>query len=216
MIQALNNGTAIDGRFEYIAPASTCVGPLACATMGHRYMAKVGLLILNYGVWGGQRLVDEEWIYRMTHPSFEDANTGFGYLTWLNSSSNHQSIAGGKVQGADTPGTCATVCIHKSYPHGLSEAKDCNYTAPYTCDQQYDVGVWQAEGLMGQLIQGHRGLDIVIVARNAQPGGTGPGTAQQVWDALRPAVIAGDPMFKGDDAAFCKAYGSNSYAPDQH
>jgi hypothetical protein len=181
-------------------------------------MARVGVLINNYGMWNGERLVDEQWIYRQTHPSFEDANTGFGYLTWLNSASNWMSIDGIIQQMPGTPGPCAPVAIHKTYPHGVSEAKDCNYTAPATCDmyQKYDVGVWNAEGLMGQLIQGHRGLDMVIVARDAQPGGTGPGTAQQVWDALRPAVIAGDPMFKGDDTGFCNAYGHNNYAPDLH
>jgi hypothetical protein len=177
-------------------------------------MARVGVLINNYGMWAGERLLDEQWIYRQTHPSFEDANTGFGYLSWLNSSSNFMSIDGVKQQGAAMPGPCAPVCIHKSYPHGVSEAKDCGYSPPYTCDQQYDVGVWNAEGLQGQLIEGHRGLDLVIVARNAQPSGLGPGTEKQLWDALRGTVIAADPMFKGDEAAFCKAYGSNSYAPD--
>jgi CubicO group peptidase (beta-lactamase class C family) len=183
-------------------------------TVDLKDMARVGVLINNYGMWQGQRLVDEQWIYRQTHPAFEDANTGFGYLTWLNSKSNWESISGGKQQMAGTPGTCAPVCIHKSYPHGVSEAKDCNYMAPATCDQKYDVGVWNAEGLMGQLIQGHRGLDMVIVARNAQPGGSGPGTAKQVWDAVKSAVIAGDPMYKGDETSFCNDYGNNNYAPD--
>jgi hypothetical protein len=179
-------------------------------------MARVGVLINNYGMWDGKRLVDEQWIYRQTHPSFEDANTGFGYLTWLNSSSNWMSIDGIVKQMAGTPGTCAPVAIHKKYPHGVSEAPDCHYNPPATCDQKYDIGVWNAEGLGGQLIQGHRGLDLVIVARDAQPGGTGPGTAQQVWDALKSAVISGDPMFKGDETGFCKAYGTNNYAPDLH
>jgi hypothetical protein len=88
--------------------------------------------------------------------------------------------------------------------------------APATCDQELDIGVWNAEGLMGQLIQGHRGLDLVIVARNAQPGGSGPGTSQEVWDALKGAVIGGDPMYKGDEMAFCAAYGANKYGPDMH
>jgi hypothetical protein len=180
-------------------------------------MARVGLLLLDWGNWDGQRLLDSLWVYRMTHPSFEDANTGFGYLTWLNSSSNWESISGGKQQMAGTPGTCAPVCIHKKYPHGTaSQAMDCNYMGPATCMQKYDVGVFNAEGLGGQLIQGHRGLDIVIVARNAQPGGAGPGTAKMVWTAISPAVISGDPMFKGDQTGFCNAYGGNSYAPDMH
>jgi hypothetical protein len=183
-------------------------------TVDLKDMARVGVLINNYGMWAGERLVDEQWIYRQTHPSFEDANTGFGYLTWLNSASNWMSIDGVKKQEAGTPGTCAPLSLHKTYPHGVSEAKDCNYMAPKTCDQKYDVGIWNAEGLMGQLIQGHRGLDMVIVARNAQPGGTGPGTAKQVWDAVKSAVIAADPTYKGDETAFCKDYGSNNYAPD--
>ena len=179
-------------------------------------MARVGLMINHFGWYGGARHMDHEWVYRMTHPSFEDANTGFGYLSWLNSASNWCSIDGIKKQGAYIPGPCAPVALHNKYPHGLSESMDCNYSPPYACTQMYDVGVWNAEGLGGQLIQGHRGLDIVIVARNAQPGGTGPGTAKTVWDAVRPAVIAGDPMFKGDETAFCKAYGGNAYAPDMH
>jgi hypothetical protein len=180
-------------------------------------MAKVGLLLLNWGKWQGKQLLDELWVYRMTHPSFEDANTGFGYLTWLNSSSNWESISGGKQQTAGTPGTCAPVCIHKRYPHGqASQATNCNYTAPATCTQKYDVGVFNAEGLMGQLIQGHRGLDIVVVARNAQPGGAGPGTAKMVWTAVQDAVISGDPVYKGDTTSFCKDYGSNNYSPDWH
>jgi hypothetical protein len=179
-------------------------------------MARIGLLLLDWGWWNGERLLDQQWVYRMTHPSFEDANTGFGYLTWLNSASNWESIAGGKTQGAGVPGTCAPVCLHKKYPHGASQNTDCNYSSPYTCTQKYDVGVFQAEGLMGQLIQGHRGLDIVIVARNAEPGGSGPGTAKIAWDAISPAVIAGDPMYKGDMTSFCKDYGGNNYAPDMH
>jgi CubicO group peptidase (beta-lactamase class C family) len=196
-------------------------------------MARVGLLILNRGVWNGKRIVSEEWIYRMTHPSFEDANTGYGYLTWLNASSNYTmgqipitsatvpTSDDGKYQEAYSPGTCAPVSVYKAYPHGLSENTDCNYKAPATCAQQYDVGVWQAVGLQGQLIQGHPGLDMVIVARNLmnldrqnadlQMGTGGP---KLVWDNLRAAVIAGDPKYKGDEAAFCAAYGSNNYAPD--
>ena len=31
-----------------------------------------------------KRVLDQSWIYQMTHPSFEDANTAYGYPTWLN------------------------------------------------------------------------------------------------------------------------------------
>jgi hypothetical protein len=194
-------------------------------------MARVGLLMLDRGVWDGKRILSEDWIYRMTHPSFEDANTGYGYLTWLNASSNYTvggiplsaitPDANGKYQQPYSPGPCAPVSIYNKYPHGLSTSPDCNYKAPATCAQKYDVGVWQAVGLQGQLIQGHPGLDMVIVARNLsnvdttnmdlQTGTGGPSVA---WDALRGAVIAADYKYKGDEDGFCKAYGSNNYAPD--
>ncbi len=184
-----------------------------------RDMARIGLLMMNHGVWSGRRILDEEWIYRMTHPSFEDANTGYGYLTWLNASSNFTfgGIPGAPVglqQTAQSPGPCAPVSIYDVHPHGLSDSPDCNYAAPYTCKQQYDVGVWQAVGLQGQVIQGHPGLDLVIVVRDLTPLDTGPSAPGILWNAVRPAVIAADPKFKGDEASFCAAYGGNAYAPD--
>jgi hypothetical protein len=184
-----------------------------------RDMARVGLLLLRGGVWSGERLLDAEWTYRMAHPAFEDSNTGYGYLTWLNAASNHHygGIPGAPVglqQQPQSPGPCAPTAVFREHPHGLSESLDCNYASPYTCTQQYDVGVWQAVGLGGQVIQGHPGLDLVIVARDVTPLGSGPQAPALVWDAVRPAVIAGDPQFSGNEAAFCQAYGSNAYAPD--
>jgi hypothetical protein len=187
-------------------------------------MARLGLLLLHGGMWHGARLLDSDWVYRMTHPSFEDANTGYGYLTWLNSSSNftYGGIPGppsGMQQGAQLPGPCAPVSVYPSHPHGLSESPDCNYAAPYSCAQPLDVGVWQAVGLSGQVIQGHPGLDIVIVARNLTPllvsawDGSGMAAPGILWDAVRPAIVADDPTFPGDDTSFCAAYGSNNYAP---
>jgi hypothetical protein len=35
-----------------------------------------------------------------------------------------------------------------------------------------------------------------------------------LWGPVRPAVIAADPRFAGDEAAFCAAYGASRYAPD--
>jgi len=46
------------------------------------------------------------------------------------------------------------------------------------------------------------------------PLGSGPAAPGIVWDAVSPAVIAGDPQFHGDAPAFCAAYGDNAYAPD--
>lgn len=179
-----------------------------------REMARVGLLILNRGVWNGERVLESEYVYKMTHPSFEDANTSYGYSTWVSSWSNHSmGFTPAVDQGPNIPGyegaPCAPVALWSNYPHGeLQDAPDCNYESPYRCEQTYDVGVWQAVGLGGQLIQGHPGLDLVIAARNDVLAGAG------VWPALIAAVVEHDPIYAGDPAAFCEAYSANAYAPD--
>lgn len=181
-------------------------------------MAKVGLLMLQKGEFRGERLLSKDWIYRMTHPAFEDANTGYGYLTWVNSASNYTlggtQFAEGLPPGPAMPGPCAPVSIYKEHPHGLSSSTDCNYDEPYSCTQEYDVGVWQAVGMFGQVIQGHPGLDLVVVGMDLTPPGTDPNAPGKLWDALRPAVILADPTHQGDEAAFCTAYSQNRYAPD--
>jgi hypothetical protein len=176
-------------------------------------MARVGVLLTHYGWWNNQRVLDTLWVYRQTHPNFEDANTAFGYLAWLNSPNNWVSISPGTMTTPMVP--CAPVCIHKKYPHGsVDQLPNCGLAAPATCDQKYDVGVFQAVGLGGQIIQGHRGLDLVLVGRNM--GGSGPGSEAAIWNLIRPAVEAGDPKYMGDDTSFCNDYGSNNYAPDMH
>lgn len=172
-----------------------------------RDMARVGLLLLRNGVWSGQRILDESWVYKMTHPSFEDGNTGYGYLTWLNSASNYTfGLGDGLHQGPGDP--CAPLALNSQYPHGLSEAPDCNYDPPYTCDQTFDVGVFYAAGLGGQYIVGHRGLDLVLTVKDYNEGPPG------LWAAVRPALVALDPTYQGDEEAFCEQYGHNAYAPD--
>lgn len=214
--------------------SSTWSGGAADKTLGYTWsstvqdMARVGLLMLHGGVWSGKRVLSEEYVYRMTHPAFEDANTGYGYLTWLNASSNFTfgDIPGaplGKQQSPLTPGPCAPVAVYREHPHGLSDSPDCNFDAPYSCEQTYDAGAWAAVGLQGQMIAGHPGLDLVITVKNLTPVllsgtsdlGFGPDTPKIVWDAVVPAIIAEDPVYRGDADAFCKAYGSNQYAPDR-
>jgi hypothetical protein len=185
-----------------------------------RDMARIGLLLLRGGTWSGKQVLAPEWVYSMTHPAFEDANTGYGYLTWLNASSNHHfggipAAPVGVQQQPLSPGPCAPVSVFRTHPHGLSDSPNCNYAAPFTCAKPHDVGVWQAVGLGGQVIQGHPGLDLVVIAREVTPAGTGPDAPAIVWNAVRPAVVARDPQFAGDDAGFCQAYGSNGYAPDK-
>lgn len=171
-------------------------------------MARVGLLMLHDGVWAGERVLGADWIYKMTHPSFEDANTAYGYLTWLNSDSNYTQGLG---QGSLTQGrmdACAPISVYGEFPHGLSEALDCNYAPPYRCDLGLDVGMWFAAGLGGQYIVGHRGLDLVLVVKDSPAG------PAQLWSAVRPALVALDPTYAGDEAAFCAAYASGEHAPD--
>jgi hypothetical protein len=172
-----------------------------------RDMARVGLLVLHGGMWSGRRIVDGAWIYKMTHPSFEDANTAYGYLTWLNSASNYNFGFG--TQKAQTPiDPCAPRALRQTYPNPISGAPDCNYEAPWTCDQEFDVGMWYFAGLNGQYVVGHRGLDLLIVAKNSIAGPT------RLWQAVRPALVALDPNYQGDEDAFCADYGTNAYAPD--
>ena len=180
-------------------------------------MARLGNLMIHQGVWSGKRILDSAWTYKMTHPAFEDGNTAYGYLTWLVAKEGQRSIGGGSFTGTGgaTAGglladDCSPSAVWQRYPHGLSEAPDCTYKGS-PCAQKYDVGSWSAQGLGGQFIIGHPGLDLVIVAKNFSSGGGGPAS---VFDAIRPALVALDPMYKGDEAAFCSAYAAGDYAPD--
>ncbi|HKU39887.1 MAG TPA: hypothetical protein VJR89_17125, partial [Polyangiales bacterium] len=184
------------------------------ATLGD--MARLGNLMIHQGVWSGKRVLSADWVYKQTHPAFEDGNTAYGFLTWLVAKEGQTSIGGGSFtsNGSDAGGLLADNCspsaLWQKYPHGdLSEAKDCTYkNSP--CTQKYDVGSWSAQGLGGQFVIGHPGLDLVIVAKDFA-GGDGPAG---IWKAIRPAIVALDPMFKGDEAGFCKAYEAGDYAPD--
>lgn len=159
-----------------------------------RDMARVGLLMNNGGVWNGQRLVDEQFLYNLTHPSFEDANTGYGYLTWLNEDDG-----------------CAPKPIHTAYPHGpVSNAPSC--LRAEGCAQGSDAGVFYAAGLGGQYIVVHRALDLVIVVKDS--GGQSGTEPRRFWEALRPAVLAQDPVYRNNASGFCAAYGRGQYAPD--
>jgi len=106
-----------------------------------------------------------------------------------------------------TVDSCAPAAIWPSYPHVGSEATDCNPSSGRNCDMEEDVGVFSAQGLGGQFVVVHPGLDLVITAHNASE-------PPALWAAVRPAVVAMDPNFTGDESAFCEAYGSNKYAPD--
>lgn len=174
-------------------------------------MGKLGTLLLHDGFYGGERLLASDWVYRMSHPAFEDANTSYGQLAWLNHRGNAAGIGGNISSGANAAlgDPCAPAAFWPAYPHGISESPDCRAEVG-SCQQEFDVGVFSAQGLNGQFIVMHPGLDLVIAARNFS-GGDGP---LGLWRAVRPALVALDPVFQGDEAAFCEAYGAGNYAPD--
>lgn len=176
-------------------------------------LARMGLLLLRRGMWNGRRLVSERYLYRMTHPAFEDTNTGYGYLTYTNAEKNWVYSTG----TADTD--CMPYVTWPHYPHAPSfEAPDDNGGSPFTTVPQ-DIGVTWAAGAGGQKTSVHRGLDLVISVRDDMVSADGgqPGTFEghkRVWNAIRPALVALDPTYKGDEEAFCAAYQRSAYAPD--
>jgi hypothetical protein len=176
-------------------------------------MARIGIALSHNGWYNGEQVLDPSWVYWMTHPAWEDANTSYGMYLWLNHRGNATGIGGDlSAQGQGPAGgdPCAPAAIWQRYPHSPSEAPDCMPANGATCKQQYDTGVFSAQGLGGQFIVGHRGLDLVLVARDfAEMGGP-----LGMWELVRPALVALDPKYKGDETAFCEAYGSGSYAPD--
>ena len=51
----------------------------------------------------------------------------------------------------------------------------------------------------------------IVVKDSGGQSGTEP---RRFWEALRPAVLAHDPTYRGNNAGFCAAYGRGNYAPD--
>jgi len=49
-----------------------------------RDLARLGWLYLNNGMWNGERIVSEQYIYEATHAPFPYASAVYGYLWWLN------------------------------------------------------------------------------------------------------------------------------------
>jgi len=48
--------------------------------------AKLGQLFLNKGRWDGKQIISEQYLNEMIKPTFLSANSGYGYLVWLNNS----------------------------------------------------------------------------------------------------------------------------------
>jgi CubicO group peptidase (beta-lactamase class C family) len=176
-------------------------------------LARLGLLLLRRGVWDGEPLLDERYVYRMTHPAFEDTNTGYGYLTYVNAAENWTYSTG----TADL--TCSPYATWPSYPHApFFEAPDANGGTPFD-EVTHDIGMTFAAGAGGQRISVHRGLDLVLTSRDGvvSTDPDDPGFFEghkSIWTAIRPALVELDPTFAGDEEAFCAAYQRSAYAPD--
>lgn len=184
-------------------------------------MGKLGTLLLHEGWYNGEQLVSREWVYGMSHPAFEHANTSYGHLTWVNHRGNAEGAGGGNPVNPPSQADldkfgngdkCAPAAFWPSYPHGLSNAASClPADGAQSCTQLHDVGVFSAQGLGGQYIVMHPGLDMVLVAHNFNVT-FGPA---KLWEAVRPALVAMDPVYKNKTMAeFCAAYGAGSYAPN--
>lgn len=170
-------------------------------------MARLGLLLLHDGVWGGKQLLRPGWVYDMTHPSFVTANSAYGYLTWLNVGLANWHFADSTRSSPMSLMSCAPTVV-------------CGNNGSKRCD--WDVGTWEANGIGGQLIIGHKGLDMVVVARN---WGDGFDTGESLWEQIVPAIVAYDPIYcyRQDATAdekqqkirdFCREYSKNRHAPD--
>src|SRR4051812_30164091 len=181
-----------------------------------RDMARLGQLVLQRGRWQGRQLIDEEYLYRMTHPAFEDANTGYGYLTYVNAAANWSW----PTSTADT--YCAPFGQWPSYPHRpFFEWPNSNGGVPGERHQTYDIAHTFASGTGGQKFIIYRAFDMVIAIRNGAGSVADGGTAvdqfsghKTVWNAVRPAILKYDPLYKDDEAGFCAAYRRSDYAPD--
>jgi hypothetical protein len=183
------------------------------ATLTLHDMGKLFTLIIHDGVYNKERLVGTDWVYRMTHPAFEDGNTSYGEFMWLNHRGNATGIGGDIGSGSNTVDgdPCAPPAFWQKYPHKVSNAPDCQATVAGTkCEQMYDDGIYSAQGLGGQFIIGHPGLDLVLTIKDYS-NMNGP---MGFWAKIRPAIVALDPKYKGDEKAFCEAYGGATYAPD--
>jgi CubicO group peptidase (beta-lactamase class C family) len=62
--------------------------------MSAKDMAKIGRLMLNGGMWNGQRIVTEAYVNESIKPS--QADKGYGYLWWLSDRGYHARGFGGQ------------------------------------------------------------------------------------------------------------------------
>jgi CubicO group peptidase (beta-lactamase class C family) len=101
-LSARKSGLAVDSeafaRRYLLAPAGMdagitwegedlTIGYGACGTC--RAFARLGWLFLNDGRWNDAQIVDRSFMAEAIQPQYPDANTGYGYLIWLNNDQGH-------------------------------------------------------------------------------------------------------------------------------
>ncbi|AKS40845.1 serine hydrolase domain-containing protein [Wenzhouxiangella marina] len=83
-----NSWIELDGlRMQSVSGGGHFGGGLFISTADH---ARFGLLMLQRGVWGEQRLIEDDWFDAMRTPT--PARPDYGYLWWLNT--NREAIPG--------------------------------------------------------------------------------------------------------------------------
>lgn len=75
-----NSFVEIDGkRMQSVSGGAHWGGGLWISTLDH---ARVGLLMLNQGAWGGRQLISRDWVAQSTMPC--PLNENYGLMWWLN------------------------------------------------------------------------------------------------------------------------------------
>lgn len=64
-----------------------------------RDLARVGQLLLDGGTWRGQQILSPDYIHHMTQPAYPEANSNYGFLTWLNWSEGTWYLPTGSGEG---------------------------------------------------------------------------------------------------------------------
>ena len=75
-----NSWVELDGqRMQSVSGGGHFGGGMFISTRDH---ARFGLLMLNRGVWDGERLLPDDWFDELRRPT--EAKPDYGYLWWLN------------------------------------------------------------------------------------------------------------------------------------
>jgi CubicO group peptidase (beta-lactamase class C family) len=74
-------------------------GPLPVIEASHQDLARLGLLWLRRGMWGGVEIMPSSYVDEALTPTYPHINGAYGYLWWLNSAEGNY-VTTGKASGA--------------------------------------------------------------------------------------------------------------------